>query len=122
MERARRYRWNELSMDSPLPLLERRRVMGGHAMISEVALRKGCDVPAHAHENEQFTCVLRGRLRFVLGEAGAADRSEVDVGAGEVLHLPPNVLHAALALEDTVVLDVFSPPSATTGIDRGAHG
>ena len=29
--------------------------------------------------------------------------------AGEVLHIPSNVPHKAIALEDTVDLDVFTP-------------
>lgn len=29
---------------------------------------------------------------------------------GEVLVIPPHVPHSALALEDTIDLDVFSPP------------
>jgi quercetin dioxygenase-like cupin family protein len=32
------------------------------------------------------------------------------VRAGEVLHLPSNVPHAARALEDTLDLDIFCPP------------
>jgi quercetin dioxygenase-like cupin family protein len=32
------------------------------------------------------------------------------VRAGEVLTIPPNLPHSALALEDTLVLDIFSPP------------
>ena len=32
------------------------------------------------------------------------------VNAGEVLHLPANVQHKAEALEDTLDVDVFSPP------------
>lgn len=101
-----------------MPLLSRRRVIGEKAMISEVRLEKGCRVPTHAHENEQFTCIVAGKLRFGIGAEGAADRYEVDVSAGEVIHLPANVPHSADALEDTRVLDIFSPPSATTGIDR----
>jgi quercetin dioxygenase-like cupin family protein len=101
-----------------MALLERRRLIGAQAMISHVTLFKGCFVPSHAHANEQFCCVLSGRLRFGLGAEGAPDRREVTVGAGEVLHLPSNLPHSAEALEDTVVLDIFSPPSQTTGIDR----
>lgn len=109
-------RWTDLPCDRPIPLLERRRVIGERAMISHVTLRQGCSVPMHAHENEQFCCVLSGRLKFTLG--GDTPREAV-VGAGEVIHLPSNLPHAAEAMEDTVVLDVFSPVSEKTGIDRG---
>jgi len=96
----------------------RRRVIGEKAMISHITLQKGCFVPTHAHENEQFSAVLRGRLVFTIGAEGEPGRHEVSVGEGEIIHLPSNVPHSALAAEETIVLDIFAPPSATTGIDR----
>jgi quercetin dioxygenase-like cupin family protein len=111
---AATFRWSELPVDRPMELLERRRVIGENAMISHITLRRGFTVPTHAHENEQFSAVLSGRLRFGVG----ADGRQVTIGPGEVIHLPSNLPHSAEALEDTVVLDIFSPPSQTTGIDR----
>jgi len=111
-------RWNDQPVDRPMELLERQRVIGEQAMISRVLLKKGCDVPTHAHVNEQFSCVLSGRLRFGLGAENSPQRKVVVVGPDEVLHLPSNLPHSAYAEEDTVVLDIFSPPSQTTGIDR----
>lgn len=111
-------RWSDLPVDRPMDLLERRRVIGDKAMISHITLRRGFKVATHAHENEQFSCVLSGKITFGLGAEGAKDRREVTVGAGEVIHLPSNLPHSAEAREDTIVLDIFSPPSATTGIDR----
>lgn len=116
---ARAHRWDELAADSPMTSLTRRRVIGSQAMVSHVTLQRGCEVPVHEHANEQFACVLSGLLRFHLPAWEGGPAREVEVGAGGVLHLPPNVPHGAMALEDSVVLDVFSPPSATTGIDRG---
>jgi len=115
---AAHHRWPNLPVDRPMPLLERRRIIGDKAMISHVLLKKGCVVPTHAHENEQFACILSGRLRFGIGAEGAPDRHDVVVSADEVLHLPSNVPHSAEALEDTLVLDIFSPPCERTGIDR----
>ncbi len=113
-----RHRWAEMTADFPMPKLDRKRIIGEKMMLSLVRLDKGCLVPTHAHENEQLTCVLKGCLRFTLGAEGAADRKTVDVRADEVLHLPSGAPHAAEALEETLVLDCFSPPSAGTGIDR----
>lgn len=113
--------WDALTCDKPMPLLERRRMMGEKAMVSHVTLRKGCDVPTHAHENEQFSCVVSGRLRFGLGAVGSPERREVVVAAGQVIHLPSNLPHSAFAEEETVVLDIFAPPSQMTGIDRPAR-
>jgi len=118
MNTAQVYKWTDLSSDNPIPLLERRRVIGEKVMISNVVLKTGCCVTTHAHENEQFAVVLSGRVRFGLDAEGSSERSEVTLGAGEILFLPANVPHSALALEDTNILDVFSPPCAQTGIDH----
>lgn len=115
------YRWDSLPTDKPMPLLDRRRIIGRQMMISQVRLKKGCDVPMHAHENEQFAMIVSGRLRFRIGGKEGQTPAEIVVGAGEVIHLPSNLPHSAFALEETLVLDLFSPPSETTGIDRKAH-
>ncbi len=112
------YRWAELAPDQPMALLERRRIIGEQMMLSEVLLQKGCEVPTHAHENEQFAYVIRGRVRFGIGAEGSPQRDEIEMTGGEVLHLPANVPHSVVALQETLVLDLFSPPSEKTGIDR----
>jgi quercetin dioxygenase-like cupin family protein len=73
-------------------------------MIAQVYLAKGAIVPEHSHHNEQLTYIVEGKLRFFLGD------ETVDVGAGEVLHIPAHVPHKAEALEDTLDVDVFHPP------------
>lgn len=110
--------WAGLAVDRPMDLIERRRVIGEKAMLSHVTLKRGCVVPSHAHENEQFVVMLSGRLRFRLGPEHDPARREVTIGPGDVLHLPANLPHWCEAQEDCVVLDVFSPPSQKTGIDR----
>jgi quercetin dioxygenase-like cupin family protein len=105
--KATHYRWEDLPKEAVKDDLSRRLITGERLMIAHVYLDKGCLVPQHSHENEQLTYILEGRLRFFLGQ----DESDVvDVGAGEVLHIPPNLPHKAEALEDTLDVDVFSPP------------
>jgi quercetin dioxygenase-like cupin family protein len=70
-------------------------------------LKKGDEVPQHSHENEQITYILEGALHFWLGPHG--DR-EVTVRAGEVLVIPSNLEHRAVALEETLDVDIFNPP------------
>ena len=111
-------RWSDLPQDQPMPKIDRRRIIGSHLMISEVFLHKGFSVPTHAHANEQFAWVTRGRVRFGLGADSSPQRREVTLTAGEVLHLPPNLPHSAEAIEDSQVIDMFSPPSEKTGVDR----
>jgi len=101
------YTWEELPRERVTDLLDRRLITGDRMMLAHVYLKKGCIVPKHSHENEQLTYVLEGCLRFWLGE----DQQEVvDVHGGQVLHLPSQVPHKAEALEDTLDVDVFSPP------------
>lgn len=87
--------------------LERRLITGDRMMLAHVYLAKGCVVPKHQHENEQLTYILEGALHFFLGENQA---EEVIVRAGEVLHIPSNLPHKAIALEDTLDVDIFDPP------------
>lgn len=90
-------------------------------MISHVSLSKGFSVATHAHDNEQMSVVLSGRFRFFIGTEGTPGRRTVEVGAGEVMVLPSNTPHGGEALEDTVILDLFSPPSEKTGVDAPAR-
>ena len=101
------YRWDDMPKENVTEMLDRRLITGDRMMLAHVYLKKGAIVPRHAHENEQLTYILEGALRFWIGE----DESEtVDVRAGEVLHIPSNVPHKAEALEDTLDVDIFSPP------------
>lgn len=106
---VRHFRWDDMPREQVTPSLSRRLVTGQRMMLAHVYLDKGCIVPKHSHENEQLTYILEGALRFWIG----ADESEVIVvRAGEVLHIPSGVPHKAEALEDTLDVDVFSPPRA----------
>lgn len=117
MNTAPVYRWTDLSRDHPMPLIERRRIIGQRMMISEVLLHKGFRLGTHAHDNEQFAVVLSGRIRFGIGADDSPQRSEVTLTGGEVIHLPANLPHSAEALEETLILDLFSPVSMGTGVD-----
>jgi quercetin dioxygenase-like cupin family protein len=105
--RATWHRWEEMPKERVTEMLDRRLITGARIMLAHVYLKKGAIVPRHTHENEQFTYILEGALRFWLG----ADESEViDVRAGEVLCIPAQLPHKALALADTLDVDIFSPP------------
>ena len=107
MADATHYRWDDLPREELNPEIGRRLVTGDAMMIAHVYLKKGAVVPKHSHHNEQITYILEGGLRFRLGE----DESQhVDVLAGEVLHIPAHLPHTAEALEDTLDVDIFSPP------------
>jgi quercetin dioxygenase-like cupin family protein len=101
------YRWDSMKKERVSDMLERRLITGDRMMLAHVYLKKGCIVPKHSHENEQLTYILEGALKFKIGEDGA---EEIVVSAGEVLLIPSNIPHMAEALEETLDVDVFSPP------------
>jgi quercetin dioxygenase-like cupin family protein len=104
---VRHFRWSDIPEERVTDVISRKLITGDDMMLAHVYLKKDALVPQHSHHNEQLTYILSGALRFQIG----ADRSkEVTVRAGEVLHIPSNVPHEALALEDTLDVDVFSPP------------
>jgi quercetin dioxygenase-like cupin family protein len=101
------YRWDSMKKERVSDMLERRLITGDRMMLAHVYLKKGCIVPKHSHENEQLTYILEGALKFWIGEDGI---EEITVSAGEVLLIPSHVPHKAEALEETLDIDVFSPP------------
>ena len=107
MSEAVHYRSEDIPKEALKPDLGRRLIAAERLMLAHVYLEKGCVVPKHSHENEQLTYILEGALHFWIGENG---EEEVTVRAGEVLVIPSNVYHKAEALEDTLDVDIFSPP------------
>ncbi len=95
--------WDEVPLEVMSEVISRKVISGQKAMVAQVFLKKDAVVPEHHHESEQITYILEGALKFEL------EGQEVIVRQGEVLHIPSNVPHRAVALEDTLDLDIFSP-------------
>ena len=95
--------WDSVALEPMSDLISRKMIVGEKAMIAQIFLKKGAVVPQHHHDAEQITYILEGALKFEL------EGKEVVVHKGEVLYIPSNVPHRAVALEDTVDVDVFSP-------------
>ncbi len=96
--------WEKIENEKLNPLSSRQVIHGEKMTIARMHLHKGCLVPEHKHHNEQLSMVEQGSLRFNL------DGAERVLNAGEVLRIPPNVPHSVTALEDSLVVDLFSPP------------
>ena len=95
--------WQEMETERISDLISRQMVHGENATVGRLLLARGAVVPRHFHVSEQYSLILSGALRFVF------DDQEIIVGAGEILFIPSNVPHSAVALEDTVDLDFFAP-------------
>jgi unsaturated pyranuronate lyase len=98
------FSWDSLPEEQLNPLLSRKIISGERTMIAHIYLKKGCVVPAHSHDNEQMTYILKGALKFTV------NGREILLSEGQVMHIPSNVVHAAVAVEDTLDVDVFCPP------------
>jgi quercetin dioxygenase-like cupin family protein len=77
--------------------------MGGSLMMVEVTFRKGGVGDVHAHPHEQVSYIAKGSFEFTLnGETKV-------VSVGDSIYIPSNAPHGTVALEDSVIVDVFSP-------------
>ena len=105
--RAVHHRWKDQPSETMKGTITRKIITSQKIMMGEVRFRKGDIVPRHSHENEQFTYVVQGALKFWFGDD---DHDEIVVGPGEVVIIPSNLPHRAEAMEDTVEFDIFNPP------------
>ena len=95
--------WESVPLETMSDVISRKVISGEKVMIAQVFLKKDAVVPEHHHESEQITYILEGALEFQI------EGQTVVVSAGQVLRIPSHVPHAAVALEDTLDLDIFSP-------------
>ena len=96
-------RWAETEEEKLNEKITRKLAVGKNEMVGRLHLAKGAVVPPHKHLAEQITMVMSGALKFTIGG------KDTTVLAGEVFIIPPNVVHSAVALEDSDDLDAFSP-------------
>ena len=101
------YNWEKVPLERLNNKISRKLVTSDRMMVAHVYIEKDGIVPKHSHHNEQISYVLEGALKFLLGED---QDEEVFVRSGEVLVIPSNLPHSALALEDTLDVDIFNPP------------
>ena len=97
------YTWENVEKEVLNPRMWRKVIAGEKAMVAQVFIAKGAEVPEHHHESEQITYILEGALEFEI------EGRTVVVSTGQVLRIPSQVPHRAVALEDTLDLDIFSP-------------
>lgn len=95
--------WSGVKEERMNDKITRKLAVGQNEMIGRLHLAKGASVPPHKHVSEQITMVMSGSLKFTIGG------KDITVNAGDVLVIPPNVVHSALALEESDDIDAFSP-------------
>lgn len=79
-------------------------VWGQHTMLCEIRLDRGQVVPAHQHPHEQIGYVAQGKLQFTV------DGQTAVLSAGDGYLIASGLVHEVHALEDSLAVDIFSPP------------
>jgi len=97
------YNWDRLPVEQVIPGVTRQVIHTPSMTILQLKFNRGALVAMHSHFHEQVSMLMKGKVRFEL------DGQEIHLQAGEILRIPSNALHSAEALEDAVLLDVFTP-------------
>lgn len=78
--------------------------IGKKSMIARMNYKTGDNVPIHNHPNEQTGYIISGKIRMKFRKY-----DEILV-PGDSYSIPKGTKHSVDVLEDSTVLDFFSPP------------
>ncbi len=78
-------------------------VHGEKTSLGEFLLARGAVIPMHKHHHEQTGYMVSGRMKFTIG----TETFTAEPGAS--WNIPSNLEHGVEVLEDSVVIEVFSP-------------
>ncbi len=84
-------------------ILRKTLAYGEKTLMTEFRLEKGAVLPEHSHPHEQTGYLVSGRLDLTIG----AETQRVEPGGSWCI--PGKVGHSAVAMEDCVAIEVFSP-------------
>jgi quercetin dioxygenase-like cupin family protein len=78
-------------------------VHGDKTLLSELHMQAGSRLPDHSHPHEQTGYLVSGRMHLIKGD------EILEAEPGDSWCIPGNASHRAEILEDTIVIEVFSP-------------
>lgn len=99
-----RYNWTAVAEEKMNPLMTRQVIHTPQMTIAQIWLAKGGVVPRHSHANQQVSMVKSGVLVFEM------EGKRIELRAGDVLVIPPEVPHRVEAVEESTATDLFTPP------------
>ena len=70
----------------------------------QAQLDAGSEMPEHRHPQEQIVYILEGRMKLIV------EGTPHELATGDSFYLASNVPHGVETMEETRVLDTFSPP------------
>lgn len=97
-------KYEDIAATNPEPGITRRILARGGSMMGvEASFEKGAVGSVHKHPHEQVSYIVSGSFEYV------ADGVKYVLKAGDSYYVEPEVAHGAVALEDSVILDIFTP-------------
>jgi len=75
----------------------------GKVMAVEVYFTKGAVGALHAHPHEQISYVIKGSFEAAIGD------EKTVINVGDTYYVPPDAVHGVVALEEGILLDIFTP-------------
>ncbi len=95
--------WDSVKREKLSAKIDRKVINGEKVALVQVFLAKDAIIPKHQHESEEMGCPLEGSAKMEV------EGKEITLHKGQVMHIPSNVPHSVVALEDSVILYAFSP-------------
>ena len=78
-------------------------VHGDTTLMGQFTLSRGARIPPHSHHHEQTGLMISGKMVFTI------EKEVFEVEKGDSWCIPGGSEHSVVALEDSVVVEVFSP-------------
>jgi quercetin dioxygenase-like cupin family protein len=78
-------------------------VNGDRTHLVKFFVEKGAIMPTHSHKEEQSGYLIKGRMIMTI------DGVEHELGEGDSWSIRSHVPHSVSVIEDSVILDIFSP-------------
>jgi quercetin dioxygenase-like cupin family protein len=97
------FSWDSMEKEIMNDKIWRKVISGEKAMVAQIFIARDGVVPTHQHESEQLSYAVEGAIKLVV------EGKEVVLHKGEVILIPSNVPHSAVALQDYLGIEVFSP-------------
>ena len=98
-------KWDDLPNFPVREGISRAGFRGENVLLVMNWLQKPMEMKIHHHPFEQIAYIITGRMLWQVGE------EQFEVGAGEILRVPPDVPHGGKPISDETVmnLDIFCP-------------
>jgi quercetin dioxygenase-like cupin family protein len=95
----------ESSLVEMLPgIIRRTLITTDKLMICEFRFTAGAAIPSHSHPHEQVGYVVSGKVIMTV------DGQDYVLESGDSYAAPSNIMHSAKILDETIIIDTFSPP------------